>query len=222
MALPEQPADRHRAIAGTFSDRVRGVSTNGWDAPAPVAGWTARDVIDHLSWFSGYLSGSHGITMPAGPSPTEDPAAAWLTQAGAVQAVLDDPEQAGRTVDDPHMGSMPLGDLIDRIYTADVFMHTWDLARATGQDDRLDQDFCAELLAGMQTVEAAMRGLRAVRTASGRTRRCRRADPHARLHRPRSGVAATGSLVPLGGLAVCRAAIRCAVTGSSSPRSGVM
>ena len=27
---------------------------------------------------------------------------------------------------------------VDRIYTTDIFMHTWDLARATGQDDRLD------------------------------------------------------------------------------------
>jgi uncharacterized protein (TIGR03086 family) len=157
MVLPEQPAERHRAIAGTFSDRVRGVSPDGWGAPAPVAGWTARDVIDHLSWFSGYLSGSYGLTMPAGPSAAEDPAAAWLTQAAAVQAVLDDADHSGQTVDDPHMGSLPLGTLIDRIYTADVFMHTWDLARATGQDDRLDPDFCAELLAGMQGIEEVLR-----------------------------------------------------------------
>lgn len=157
MALPEQPAERHRAIAGTFSDRVRGVSSDGWDVPAPVAGWTARDVIDHLRWFPGYLASGHGVTLPAGPSPTDDPASAWLTQADAVQALLDDPDQADRTVDDPHMGSMPLRDLVDRIYTADVFMHTWDLARATGQDDRLDPDLCSDLLSGMQPIEEVMR-----------------------------------------------------------------
>ena len=157
MAVPEQPAERHRAIAGRFSDRVRGVSPDGWDAPAPVAGWTARDVVEHLGWFPGYLAQSHGVAMATGPSPAEDPAGAWLTQARAVQAVLDDPAQAERTVDDPHMGSMPLRDLVDRIYTADVFMHTWDLARATGQDDRLDPDFCAELLSGMEPIEEVMR-----------------------------------------------------------------
>ena len=27
---------------------------------------------------------------------------------------------------------MPLGEAIDRIYTSDVFLHRWDLARATG------------------------------------------------------------------------------------------
>jgi uncharacterized protein (TIGR03086 family) len=157
MAVPEQPAERHRVIAGTFSDRVRGVSPDGWDAPAPVAGWTARDVVDHLRWFPGYLADGHGVPMATGPGSAEDPAAVWLAQSDAVQAVLDDPAQAERTVDDPHMGSMPLRDLVDRIYTADVFMHTWDLARATGQDDRLDPDFCAELLAGMEGIEEVMR-----------------------------------------------------------------
>jgi uncharacterized protein (TIGR03086 family) len=56
-----------------------------------------------------------------------------------------------------HIGELPLDRAIDRFYTADVFMHTWDLARATGQDDRLDPDFCTELLAGMEHMEDAMR-----------------------------------------------------------------
>ena len=36
-------------------------------------------------------------------------------------------------------------------------MHTWDLARASGQDDTLDADLCAELLAGMEPIEELMR-----------------------------------------------------------------
>jgi hypothetical protein len=36
-------------------------------------------------------------------------------------------------------------------------MHTWDLARATGQDDRLDADFCAQMLAGMEPMEQVIR-----------------------------------------------------------------
>ena len=46
---------------------------------------------------------------------------------------------------------------IDRFYTADVFMHTWDLSRATGQDDRLDPGFCARLLGQMELMEQAIR-----------------------------------------------------------------
>jgi uncharacterized protein (TIGR03086 family) len=87
----------------------------------------------------------------------EDPIAAWQVHCDGVQAVLDDPETAHRELTNPHIGALPLATAIDRSYTADVFMHTWDLSRATGQDGRLDQDFCAQLLGGMEQMEEALR-----------------------------------------------------------------
>nr|WP_007512003.1 MULTISPECIES: hypothetical protein [Pseudofrankia] len=36
-------------------------------------------------------------------------------------------------------------------------MHTWDLARATGQDSRLDPGLCAVLLDGMAGMEDVIR-----------------------------------------------------------------
>lgn len=156
MALSDLPADRHRQIAGLFTDRVRG--TRSWDAPSPVAGWTARDVVRHLTeWFPAFLASGAGVDLPRGPSPDRDPVAAWEIHAGGVQALLDDPETAKRELSNPHIGTVPLDAAIDRFYTSDVFMHTWDLARATGQDDRLDPGFCAELLAGMEEVEEVLR-----------------------------------------------------------------
>jgi hypothetical protein len=75
----------------------------------------------------------------------------------AVQALLDDPATAGLTLSNPHIGALPVDRAIDQFYTPDVFMHTWDLARATGQDDRLDAGFCAQLLAGMEPMEDVIR-----------------------------------------------------------------
>ncbi|GAA0566665.1 TIGR03086 family metal-binding protein [Actinomadura livida] len=156
MALSDRPAERHRQVAGLFTDRVRG--TASWDAPSPVAGWTARDVVRHLTeWFPGFLAAGAGIDLPRGPSVDEDPVEAWRVHCDGVQAVLDDPGTAHRELNNPHIGTVPLDTAIDRFYTADVFMHTWDLARATGQDDRLDPGFCADLLAGMEEVEEAIR-----------------------------------------------------------------
>jgi uncharacterized protein (TIGR03086 family) len=74
-----------------------------------------------------------------------------------VQALLDDPETANKKLTNPHIGSLPLDGAIDQFYTFDIFMHTWDLARATGQDDRLDPDLCATLLAGMEPMEEVIR-----------------------------------------------------------------
>jgi uncharacterized protein (TIGR03086 family) len=157
MALSElQPPQRHREIGGTFGDKVRGV--RNWDAPSPVPGWTARDVVRHLvEWFPGFLEAGAGIKLASGPSVENDPVGAWQAHFDAVQEVLDDPETPDRVLSNRHIGDVPLPQAIDQFYTADVFMHTWDLARATGQDDRLDPDFCAVLLAGMEPMEEVIR-----------------------------------------------------------------
>jgi uncharacterized protein (TIGR03086 family) len=156
MALSDRPAERHRQIGRVFTDRVRG--TRSWDVSSPVAEWTARDVVRHLTeWFPPFLAAGSGIQLPAGPSVDDDPVGAWQAQCDAVQALLDDPATAELVLSNRHIGEVPLDRAIDQFYTADVFMHTWDLARATGQDDRLDPDFCAELLAGMEPFEEVMR-----------------------------------------------------------------
>lgn len=157
MALPEDPASRHGEVAAAFTRVARGVPD--WNAPAPVAGWTARDVVGHLvEWFPGFLAGGAGLELPPGPSVYDDPLGAWTSQADSVQKVLEDPATSGRLLRNPHLGEIPLTEAIDRFYTADVFMHTWDLARASGQDVVLDPDFCARLLDGMVPIEGIMRG----------------------------------------------------------------
>jgi uncharacterized protein (TIGR03086 family) len=149
--LPETFAERHRAVAAAFGERVRG--TRDWDVPAPVDGWTARSVVDHLtSWFPDFLASGAGVELPKADP---DPVVAWQAQADAVQALVEDP--AGRVLKNPHIGEVPLDEAIDRFYTADVFMHTWDLARATGQDETLDPRRCAALLEGMAPLDDVLR-----------------------------------------------------------------
>jgi len=36
-------------------------------------------------------------------------------------------------------------------------LHRWDLARATGQDETLDPDRCAEMFEGMEPMEEVLR-----------------------------------------------------------------
>jgi uncharacterized protein (TIGR03086 family) len=149
------PAARHAWIAGTFTDRVDGV--RDWDAPAPVPGWVARDVVAHLvEWMPAFLAGGGVTLVSVGPAVAEDPVGAWHAHAVGMQALLDGPD-ADREFSHPMAGTHPLDAAIDRFYTVDVFMHTWDLARATGQDDTLDPTLAAELLAGMQPIDAMLR-----------------------------------------------------------------
>lgn len=153
MTLAESPAERHREVAGVFADRV--AATRDWGTPAPVAGWTARDVVAHLvDWFPAFL-GAGGITLDPGPTVTDDPVGAWRHHAGAVQHLIE--TRGDESFTHPYAGTHRLADAVDRFYTADVFMHTWDLASATGQQPGLDEDFAAVLLAGMQPIEELLR-----------------------------------------------------------------
>ena len=154
------PAARHAAVSDAFTARVLAVTGTGagWDAPAPVEGWRARDVVRHLvTWFPGFLESGTGTRLAQGPSVDDDPEGAWLSQRDAVQALLDDPGCADRVLTNPHLGELPLPEAVDRFYTVDVFLHTWDLARATGLDDTLDEALCQVLLDGMTPIEEVLR-----------------------------------------------------------------
>lgn len=155
MTLPADPAARHRTVAAGFTARVEGASD--WDATAPVPGWRARDVVGHLvGWFPPFLESGTGLVLDRGPAVDVDPVAAWRVHADALQRLLDGPE-AALPFEHPMVGAMPLPEAVDRFYTTDVFLHTWDLARATGQDERLDPETCADLLAGMTPIESLLR-----------------------------------------------------------------
>jgi uncharacterized protein (TIGR03086 family) len=152
------PADEHRYVAGGFTARVRGARPDSWDDPAPCEGWVARDVVRHLvEWFPAFLKAGAGIELPRGPSVDEDPVAAWGVHSDGVQDLLDDPATGRKVLADPHVGEVPLDQAVDRFYTVDVFMHTWDLARATGQDERLDPERCRRLLEGMRPMDEVLR-----------------------------------------------------------------
>lgn len=156
MSLPTDPAGRHRAVAGVFPERVRGV--RDWDAPSPVAGWTARDVVRHLvDWLPPFLVDGSVHRMEPVADVDVEPVVAWTRHSRAVQELLDDPVSSTSGFSHPRLPELPLGAAVDRFYTADVFMHTWDLSRASGQEPDLDPSFCAELLSGMQPVEQLMR-----------------------------------------------------------------
>ena len=158
MRADDAPADFHREAAAGFTAHVEATSGAGWDAPAPVEGWTARDVVRHLvEWFPGFLSSGAGVTLPAGPSVDEDPVAAWRVHTDGVQALLDDPATADLVLTNPHLGEVPLPQAVSRFYTPDVFMHTWDLATATGRPHGMDADLAAEMLAGMEPIDEVLR-----------------------------------------------------------------
>lgn len=153
-----EPAAEHRTIAGDFTRTARAAADVSWGAAAPVPDWKARDVVRHLvEWFPPFLADGTGIELEPGPSVDDDPVGAWEHHAAAVQDLLDDPASADVTFAHPRIPPMPLPHAVAQFYTADVFMHTWDLARATGQDVHLDEDRCRAMFEGMQPMDEMLR-----------------------------------------------------------------
>ena len=151
-------AERYERITAQFTDRVRAVPAEAWNNPSPCAGWTARDVVGHLTEWIPAFFGAHGVRFPAIPSVQTDPVGAWETVQRTISAALADPTMAAEQIETP-FGTQSLADTVDMIVTGDVFTHTWDLARATGQSDTLDADQLERMTAALGAMPE--KGLRA-------------------------------------------------------------
>lgn len=122
-------AETYDELAQGMAAVIAGLRADQWDADSPCEGWTARDVLAHLidserDFFSG-----HGVELPARPA-LDDPSAAWSAHAGAVRALLADPEMPARPFDG-HFGPTTIGDALLQFYGFDLVAHRWDLAAVT-------------------------------------------------------------------------------------------
>lgn len=135
-------ATRYRSVATGFLTRVDGIDASAWGGPSPCEGWTVRDVVAHTvivhrRVLSRLYGGELPAIEPAPPLPGEDLPAELRTVISSVQEAVDDPERAQRRVD-TIAGPMAFADLVGTLLCVDLLLHTWDVARATGQDERLD------------------------------------------------------------------------------------
>ena len=129
---------RFAELADGFSSAVAVVPDDGWDAPSPCEGWTARDVVSHvIETQRSFLTG-HGVDLGAAPDPTA-PAEAWDRHRSSVAAALADPAVAGRSYDG-HFGPTTVGDTMVRFYGFDLTAHRWDVAAAAGFDWRFSDE----------------------------------------------------------------------------------
>ena len=150
-------SDHFRRVADDFTARVDAVPADGWDRPSPCEGWVARDVVGHVVDTLGMFLGRVGVEMPVGPSVKDDPAGAWRTARGAAEAALGDPAVARREYESPMFGTTTLEQTVGTFGVGDVLIHTWDLARAVGLDERLDQEEVRRLFESMEPNDELMR-----------------------------------------------------------------
>lgn len=97
-----------------------------------------------------------GQPAPEGPSPDDDPKAAWAATRDAVIAGLEDPAVATLEFEG-RSGPQTFERSVAQFLCTDLLVHGWDVARATGQDERIDPDEAAALLAAVEPMDEMMR-----------------------------------------------------------------
>jgi uncharacterized protein (TIGR03086 family) len=133
-----------------------------FDAPTPCAGWSVREVVNHLvgedRWTKPIVD---GLTIADvgdrldGDLLGSDPASAAREAAAEALEAVSERLPAGGVV---HLsyGDERLEEYLRQL-TADHLIHGWDVAAATGQDRTLDADVVSDIAAWYADREAMYR-----------------------------------------------------------------
>jgi uncharacterized protein (TIGR03086 family) len=139
-------------VADGFERALRGAESLAGDSPCP--GWDGRAVAKHVvdthRRVLARLDGSEPPVLDAGA----DVVPAWESARADLESALAAvPEQEI----DGFGGTVPFAQMVDTLLCADTLIHTWDLARATQQDDSLDLEAVAKAHAFLTPMGDAMR-----------------------------------------------------------------
>jgi uncharacterized protein (TIGR03086 family) len=131
----DSSGELHLAVCRRFGAAV-GSANGKWDRRSPCDAWTARGVLEHVIGFHDVLLLRPLALKPH--RPRDDPQARW-------QLTYDSLSRAFASGGVAQLDALKLVPNLTR----DVLVHTWDLARAVGADDRLDPAWCELCYAGL-------------------------------------------------------------------------
>lgn len=135
---------------------------SAWPNQSPCDGWTAQDVVGHVIAVQSYVESlARGIEPTLNPYSMlggltgDDPVGAWSAARASVLEAVNAPGVLDHTVQ-TFRAEETVDDLL-AWNVVDTLAHTWDLARAGGVDDHLDDDLVAHATMQAQPVIEAMR-----------------------------------------------------------------
>lgn len=139
----------HRTVE-CWAARVNAVTDEQWEDPTPCAAWTVRDLVNHVV-------GEDRWTLPLMEGQTVEDVGSRLSGdllgADPISSALEAAKEAVSVVAErlPRSGTVHLSYGEEKVeeyvrqLAADHLVHSWDLAVATGGDDRLDPHLVAEV-----------------------------------------------------------------------------
>ncbi|MBK9180416.1 MAG: TIGR03086 family protein [Acidimicrobiales bacterium] len=148
--------DGWKLVSESFGERLGAVRADQWGAPTPCAEWDVRALVDHAvgaqRMVISQVPGAEDIEWDLG----DDAGGSWRRTRAAAIAALSAPGALETEVDGP-MGRSPAETALG-ITIVDLYVHTWDLARAIGADETLDAGLAEAFYARLQPLDAMLRG----------------------------------------------------------------
>jgi uncharacterized protein (TIGR03086 family) len=136
--------DLHQLACDLFTAHVRAIGPGQWAAATPCAEWDVRGLVNHVTaedlWTPPLLAGATiaqvGSRFDGDVLGAADAVAACARAAAGAVGAVSEADALRRTV---HLsfGDTPAEEYMWQLF-ADHLIHSWDLARAIGADDRLD------------------------------------------------------------------------------------
>ncbi|MEV5750495.1 TIGR03086 family metal-binding protein [Actinoallomurus sp. NPDC052308] len=169
----EELMDRFLLAGSEFEKKLREVRSEQWAWPTPCTEWNVRRLVNHMT--RGNLN--YVLLLRGGTSAEflrlrdadalgTDPVGAYVRSVRECAEAFASPGAFDRVLD------YPLGKVTGRqalsVRTTDATIHTWDLARAIGVDDRLDAGLVAWIDDSLEEIYA---GLAETPTAAETTHR---------------------------------------------------
>jgi uncharacterized protein (TIGR03086 family) len=144
-----------------FDRRVVAIPADGWGAPTPCDEWTVRDLVEHVT-------GGNRFAVPL----LDGASLADAFDAALAPGFSDDTLADLRSSADAQLAAFAADGALDRIChhprgditgsefaglrIGDLAVHAWDLARATGGDEHLDDRLVAAAWAAYEPRAATL------------------------------------------------------------------
>ena len=152
--MSQEIIDRINGLVADFDRRVQATPADAWGNQSPCSEWKAVDVVAHVA--NNFLGLTAAITSSErGTFDPSNPVASWNNACNGFLSAVQTGDLSAN-VPGP-MGPMPAATMIGRFVATDVLVHTWDLARAVGGDEVLDQTAVAQAYSGLKPMDGMIR-----------------------------------------------------------------
>ena len=144
--------DQWTTVVDGFAARLDAVTGAQWDVPSTCSEWNVRALVEHAIGAQQMVSSQLGGGVDTAGM---DPKGAFAAVIAAAKAAYEVPGNLEKTVESP-FGPVPAAQAMG-LPTTDLLVHTWDLARSIGADEKLNEEAVATAFERLKPLDAMIR-----------------------------------------------------------------